>query len=159
MQNRLPPDYTSFQAFRDRQMRNTGIAFPEADLRQMYAANPDGTVGAYIGSAEFVQGALFESLKKLNYARIRVPVLAFFRAPRPLDDEIRRYQPQTVEERAAMEQVREVSLGILRAHMDVFRNGVPSVRLVELPGASHNDFLSRETEVLRELRLFVQGLL
>ena len=158
MQNRLPPDYTSFQAFRDRQIHNTGIAFPEAELRQTFTANPDGSMGPYVGSAPVVQEALFKNLHKIDYAHIRAPLLAFFRAPRPLQDEIRQNQPQTSVERAAMEQVHAANLAFVRKQMDVFRNGMPSSRPIELSGASHYDFLSSEAEVLRELREFIRAL-
>lgn len=50
---RLPPsvkqapslDYSSFEAYRITQRRHHGIAFPEAELRQLFAANPDGSMG------------------------------------------------------------------------------------------------------------------
>jgi hypothetical protein len=35
---------------------------------------------------------------------------------------------------------------------------VPEARFVDLPGAGHHMFITRETEVLRELRAFVAGL-
>src|SRR5687768_3626017 len=39
------PDHTSFEALRVSQRRDRGWAFPEAELRQQYAANADGSVG------------------------------------------------------------------------------------------------------------------
>jgi hypothetical protein len=38
------------------------------------------------------------------------------------------------------------------------KRDVPDARLVALPGAGHFPFLTREAEVLRELRAFVAGL-
>src|SRR5258706_584562 len=42
-----PPDYTSFAAFRAKQMREGHGVFPESELRQLFAANPDGSMGRY----------------------------------------------------------------------------------------------------------------
>ena len=39
-----------------------------------------------------------------------------------------------------------------------FESGVPSARVVRLPGAHHYVFLSNEADVLREMRAFVAGL-
>ena len=39
------------------------------------------------------------------------------------------------------------------------KSGVPGARVVDLlPGAGHHVFLTREADVLRELRAFVAGL-
>lgn len=44
---KLPPapDYTSFEAYRIAQRCDQKVAFPEAELRQQFVANPDGSVG------------------------------------------------------------------------------------------------------------------
>jgi len=39
------PDYSSFEAYRVSQRRAHGFAFPEAEWRQQFLANPDGSVG------------------------------------------------------------------------------------------------------------------
>jgi pimeloyl-ACP methyl ester carboxylesterase len=46
------PDNSSFNAFREWQKTTHGMAFPEAELRQLLASNPDGTVGANLISRE-----------------------------------------------------------------------------------------------------------
>lgn len=38
------------------------------------------------------------------------------------------------------------------------KSGVPNARFVDLPGAGHFVFLTREADVLRETRTFVQAL-
>ena len=53
------------------------MAFPESELRQLYAANPDGSIGQYLVSKQ-VRDALFAGLQAPDYAAIRVPVLALF---------------------------------------------------------------------------------
>jgi hypothetical protein len=72
------PDFSSFQACRVWQKRVHGVAFPESELRQLYAANPDGTLGAYC--CPKVRDAMFKGLEKPDFFRIKVPVLAFFAA-------------------------------------------------------------------------------
>ena len=74
----LKPDFSSFQAYRVWQKRVHGVAFPESELRQLYAANPDGTLGAYC--CPKVRDAMFKGLEKPDFFRIKVPVLAFFAA-------------------------------------------------------------------------------
>jgi pimeloyl-ACP methyl ester carboxylesterase len=39
-----------------------------------------------------------------------------------------------------------------------FEKGVPSSRIVRLPGATHYVFISNEAEVLKEIRDFIGGL-
>jgi len=151
------PDYSSFQAYRARQLRTHGVAFPESELRQLFAANPDGTMGRYL-VPKSVRDAIAAGVRKPEYARIRVPVLAFFASPRSLEDQMQRYKPENAEERVAMERKREVDLAIMKRHMRDLQKGVPHARVVELPGANFYIFLSNEATVLRELRAFVAGL-
>src|SRR6185369_11319569 len=89
----------SFQAYRDWQVRRLGFSFPESDLRNLYAAKPDGGMGAYQTPVS-VGDAITAGMRRPDYSGIRVPVLAFFTLPAPLETQIERYQPNTAEERA-----------------------------------------------------------
>ena len=157
MRNPPSPDYRSFQAYRDWQMRTHGVAFPESELRQLYAANPDGTMGRDLVPQK-VRDAIFKGVQKPDYARIRVPVLAFFAGSPSLQDQIERYKPKDAEERAAMEQQYAGHVAIQKRHMRDLQMGVPTARVIELPRANFYIFLSNEADVLRELRAFVAGL-
>ena len=157
MRNPPSPDYKSFQAYRDWQMRTHGVAFPESELRQLFVSNPDGTMGRFI-TPKSVRDAIFAGRQKPDYARIRVPVLAFFASPRSLEDQMERYKPQDAEERAAMEHVYASNLVIKKRHMRDLQSGVPAARVMEVPGANYYVFLSNEADVLRALRVFVAGL-
>ncbi len=152
-----PPDHSSFQAYREWQMRTHGVMFPESELRQQYAANPDGSVGRELTS-QFVRDAIFAGREKPDYPRIRVPVLALFALPRSLQDQIQLYKPKDAEERAAMEQQHAIHQAIVKKHIRDLQNGVPAARVVVLPGANYYIFLSNETDVLRELRAFMTTL-
>ena len=157
MRNRPSPDYRSFQAYRDWQMRTHGVAFPESELRNFFVSKPDGTMGRST-IAKSVRDAIFAGRQKPDYARIRVPVLAFFAFGRSLEDQMARYKPQDAEERSAMEHVYASNLAIRQKHMRDFRGRVTSARVIELHGVNYYVFLSNEADMLRELRAFVAGL-
>ncbi len=157
MRNPSRPDLSSFEAYRVWQKREHGVAFPESELRQLYVANPDGSMGQYI-TPNSIRQAIFEGRKKPDYAQIRVPVLAFFAAPAPFDDLVKKYQPANDEERAAMKQQYEVDRAIRARHRQDLQKGVPSARVVEVPGANFYIFLSNDAEIVREMRAFAAGL-
>ncbi len=152
-----PEERRTFQSYRDWQIRIRGSAFPESELRNVFATNPDGTMGKY-STPISVRDAITAGMRKPDYSRIRVPVLAFFTLPKPLEDQIQRYQPQTAGERTAIEQVYAADVDWVKRSIGLLQSGVPGARVVELAGASHYVFLSNESEVLREIRQFVAGL-
>jgi len=151
------PDFSSYPAYRAWQLRVHGVAFPESELRQMYAANPDGSMGRYLVSRN-VRDDMFAGIRKPNYASISVPVLAFLVLPRPVEEQVKRFGPQNDEERAALEQRYAVDVAIARRHERDLRSGVPTARVVELPGANFYVFLSSGTVLVREMRTFIAGL-
>ena len=57
-----------------------GIAFPESELRNDFATNPDGSMGEYRTPVS-VQNAITAGMRKPDYCCIRVPVLAFYTLP------------------------------------------------------------------------------
>jgi alpha-beta hydrolase superfamily lysophospholipase len=138
-------------------MRKLGIAFPESELRNDFATNPDGSMGEYQTPIS-VQHAITAGMRKPDYSGVRVPVLAFYTLPASLETEMERYPPKTAEERDAMKQVFAADLAWARRSIDRMRSGVPAARIVELPGAKHFIFFSNELEVLREIRQFVTTL-
>jgi len=144
----------SFELYRDWQMRSMRIAFPESELRNDYATGADGSMGAY-RTPPSVGNAIFAGMRKPDYSRIRVPVLAFFVLPKPLEDQIELHQPRNAEERAAIEQVYAADVAYAKRSIGMLRSGAPDARVVEFAGANHYVFLSDEPEVLREFRLFL----
>ena len=79
------PDNTSFEALRVSQERDRGFAFPEAEVRQQSAANPDGSVGESLMSPVVRQAITVDNRVKPDYTRIRVPVLAAYQADPPFE--------------------------------------------------------------------------
>ena len=138
-------------------MRNLGISFPESDLRNLYTVTNEGGMGEYQTPLS-VRDAITAGMRKPDYSGIRVPMLAFFTLPAPLENQMERYPPKTAEERAAMEQVFAADVAWARRSIDRLRSGIPAARVVELPGANHYIFLSNESDVLWEIRQFVTAL-
>jgi hypothetical protein len=96
---------------------NRHYALPESELRQLFLANPDGTMGAYKGSTNNVDKAIGEGQKKRDYSGIRVPVLAIRGlVPQPVDDQLRAsgYQLKSDQDRAVIEAFTHVT----KAHLD-----------------------------------------
>jgi pimeloyl-ACP methyl ester carboxylesterase len=152
-----PANMSSFSAYREWQRNGLGFAFPESELRQIFAANPDGSVGRYLVSKQ-VRDAMFEGLHHAGYSRIRVPVLAFFDLPLPIEDQVKLYKPQTIEEGVTLGVKYGLDLARFARQKDALKRGVPDARIVELAGANTYIFLSNETDVIRELRMFVTEL-
>jgi non-heme chloroperoxidase len=144
----------SFELYRVWQKRSMSIAFPESELRNDFATGSDGSMGAY-KTPPSVQSAIFAGMRKPDYSRIRVPVLAFFVLPKPVEYQMELYQPANAEERAAIEQVYAADVAYAERSINTLRSGVPDARVVELVGANHYVFLSNEREVLREIRFFL----
>jgi pimeloyl-ACP methyl ester carboxylesterase len=153
----LRTDLRSFPAYRDWQRLNLGVAFPEADLRNTFAKNPDGSMGPST-TPRGVQDEIFRGMRKPDYSRLRAPVLAFFAFPAPITAQLQRYQPKDAEERDAVEKVYATEVAFAERAISILRDGVPTARVVRLTGAKHHLFLSNEADVLREIRAFLVSL-
>lgn len=155
-----PPDYSSFTAYRAWQVRTGVGAFPEAELRQLFELKPDGTMGSYKASTGAINQAIGQGQKKRDYSGITVPVLALVDLPRARRiSELRadEYHPKNDEERATFEAMGK----LLGAYSDRWvanlKGHVPGARVVNLDGAGHYLFLTRQEVALREIHAFVAG--
>ena len=149
----------SFVAYRGWQMRSQGFAFPESELRNVYATNPDGTMGRF-KTPQSIHDAIGAGQKKRDYSNIRVPVLAFYEFPRSLREAPQPggYQPKDAEERAAIDTFNTATAAYVERWKKNLLSGVPGARFVDLPGAGHAVFMTREAEVRRGLQEFLAGL-
>ena len=75
-----------------------------AELRQQFAANPDGSVGRSLMSPEIRRAITVDARIKPDYSRIRVPVLAIYQADGPFEKVAGRYTIRNEQERAALHQ-------------------------------------------------------
>jgi pimeloyl-ACP methyl ester carboxylesterase len=153
-----PTDNTSFRAYRDNQVRNKQGAFPESELRQLFVANPDGSVGRYKASTGTIHNAIGAGQKKRDYSHIRLPVLVFLELPRPKESP--GYTPKNDEERAAIQAHGNAIAAYVERWIKNLKSGVPTARIVDLgeghdTSAGHFVFLTREADVVRELRAFL----
>lgn len=155
MSKRPTPAGMTFDAYRDSQFQR-GFAFPESELRQLYIANANGTMGRY--PAGRVRNLIFEGRQKPDYAAIKTPILAIFATPPTLEQQMRRYAPKNAAEREAIAHDRTVNLAIQAKHMRDLLAGAAGAKLIELRGANFYVFLSNEADVLRELRGFLASL-
>jgi pimeloyl-ACP methyl ester carboxylesterase len=97
-------------------------------------------------------------MRKLDFSRVRVPVLAFFVFPAPIAEQLQRYRPKGAEERDAIERVYAAESSFAERAIGILREGAPTARVVKLPGARHHLFLSNQADALRELRAFLTSL-
>jgi pimeloyl-ACP methyl ester carboxylesterase len=146
------PDLASFGGLRTYYLRVLGFTYPEAELRQEWNCTPDGRVGK---QREFPGGAaLLVGMKK--YTGIPVPVLAIFADPHGQGSWVDNNTDPHVRKAA---NAYSSALDVLTERQaKVFENGVPTARVVKLPGAHHYVYLSNEAEVLREMRAFLASL-
>ncbi|MGH9631325.1 MAG: alpha/beta fold hydrolase [Bryobacteraceae bacterium] len=152
------PDYNSFEAYRRAQRRDHGVAFPEAELRQLFVANADGSVGASRLSPVIRRAIVEDSRVKPDYARIRVPVLAIYRRDPPFEEVAANFAPRNQQERGALRQQYAATRAMVTRWQRDLLAGVATARIVELPGANLYMFLSNEADVLREVRAFAATL-
>jgi pimeloyl-ACP methyl ester carboxylesterase len=149
-------DRSSFKAFTKRP--GLTVAIPEAEWRQQFAENPDGSVGESLMNLAIRQAITVDARVKPNYAGIRVPVLAMYQAQRPFEEVAAEYDIRNEQERVALrQQYTAVRAMYTRWQQDLLAP-IPTARIVELPGANLYMFVSNEADVLREVRAFAARL-
>lgn len=124
------------------------VVFPEADIRQRdrYPLDP------------VIRRAIVEDNRvKPDYASIRVPVVAVYRAV-TMEQTLGEYPVRNEAERAAVNQAHRARRAILTRWQRDLLAGVPDAKIVELVDANLFTFLSNEGEVIRELRALAASL-
>jgi non-heme chloroperoxidase len=153
----LPSDLRSFPAYLSWRTRTGGAAFPEAELRNEFAQNPDGSVGDRLTKGNVPQ-AIMAGDHKHDYSQIRVPVLAFVGYPELPQDQLLENHVTDPEERIIIEAVYGTYVGMTKNRIKRINAAAGGARVVELWGANHFVFLSNEADVLREMRVFLTAL-
>jgi hypothetical protein len=137
--------------------RTDGISIPEAELRNQFAENPDGTVGSYKIPGN-VPKSIMEGDHKHDYSQIRVPVLALVGFPEFPQDQIQKNHVMDPADRIIVEAVFGTYVGMTKHRIERIRNAIGGAHVVELWGANHFVFLSNEADVLREMTAFLPTL-
>jgi non-heme chloroperoxidase len=117
------------------ELLGTGLPGFEKDLQKLLKSLPEGSSAPQ--PAPFTppaSKAIMAGVRK--YTEIPVPILAIFALP---DAEWRDDTDTGVQAKA-------------------FEAGVPSARVIRMPGANHYEFRSNEADVLREITAFVKTL-
>lgn len=166
---RLPPapyhsertaeESRSFAGYRAWQLRNERFAFPESELRSLFATNPDGSMGRY-RTPNTVHDQIGQGEVARNYAGIRVPVLAMIDYPR-FDARMvlpTEFRPSRPDQRAAYESFVTATAAFVDRWIAHLKRDLPDARVVNFAGAGHYLFLTREADVLLEIQRFVAGL-
>jgi len=152
-------DRRSFQGMRDRQLRTMRFAFPEAELRNQFYSNVDGSVGGR-RTDDFVRRAIGEGSKRRDYSKIRAPILYFAAAPPRARgwSQYYHFDPRNPEQRTALQRIYDADRIYLNRYEQRMRTAKGPVRIVELIGADHYVFFTNEKEVLAGLGEFVARL-
>ena len=149
-----PEDRSSFAAFQRSLACRFGFTFPESEIRNQFEA-----IGDRVGSPtapDWVMRAIGQGqIFRKDFSNIRVPVLAMLEFPalRP-DDNV----PADPETRATLEAFVARGRVIFSKWTDKLKQYVPDARIVDVKGAGHYLFLTRQTEVLREIHAFMASL-
>jgi pimeloyl-ACP methyl ester carboxylesterase len=122
------------------------IPLPESERRNLSGYRSTQAIHDAIGAGQ----------KKRDYSNIKVPVLAFFEFPRPTPPP--GYQPKNDEEWTAIKAYTNATVPYVERWVKNLKGGVPEARIVDLPEAGHFVFLTKEADVLRELRAFVASM-
>ena len=170
LQQKLPPglnpppacgavNRSTFEAFRLWLACRFGFTLPLSEVHHMFE-DVNGSVGAarmrdWVSRA-MGQGQVF----RRDYSNVRVPVLALMNFAQTTEAFLAggTYQPKDDAERAAIEWFMERSRIVFARRTDKLTQKVPRARVVYLGNVGHYVFVTREAEVLREIRGFLASL-
>lgn len=146
-----PADLASYQAFTQWYEKARGVRLPETELRMCCEWESDGRPKSLRAPAA-ANAKITATLRKPDYARIRVPALSIY-APLTSAKDLPDYRPQFDAAYQAMFEARD---RFVKAQIELFRTSVARGKVVSIPGADHYVFLSNEAEVLREIDAFIK---
>jgi pimeloyl-ACP methyl ester carboxylesterase len=139
-------DLASFNALQKYYLRVLGFTYPVGELRQQWNCDAHGRVTKqrdFPGYATILSG-----MKK--YTAIPVPTLAIFAIPHGQGKWVDESTDPKIRQDARAYSAALAPL--LSSQLNAFETGVPTARVVKLPGAHHHVFLSNEADVLYEMR-------
>ena len=133
--------------------RATGAAFPESEVRAMFAVNADGTVGG--SSARPGAGtAIMDGLETLDGVTVTVPTLEITQGTAPLEV-IHPFWPQLDPgERGYARQLAEIRREVEASLRATFARTAPTRRTITIDGAGPYPFLTHPGEVTHHVLEF-----
>ena len=137
------PDLSSPAVYRKWLLETTGVATPEAEIRQLIDFPPGGTPGK-LRTKPSVPTAILSGTKK--FTAIQAPVLALFADPPALPPWMKDLSFQAREE------------ALVERQAKALEEAVPGARVVRLPQANHWLIASHEATVLGEIQTFLTTL-
>ena len=154
-----PEEKKSFSGSLAAQLRTRGFAVPQAELRSVFETNADGTKGKFKTPPE-INKMIGDGQIRRDYSGIHVPVLALFEFPHPLRDLPAADPPdaRAAEELAARMAFDAATIAFIDRWTINLLRGPGDVHLIDLPGAGHYVFLTREAKVLQEIDKFMAAL-
>lgn len=145
---RSSADMANFAALRAWYAQNmTGGNPPEAELRQSFEVNPDGSVSNPRPHPSISQ----EDARWQKFTNIGLPVLAIFACP--VD-----YGPSIDNHPDFREKIDAYNSLDCEARAKALQKDLPSARVLLWPHANHYLFIARPSDTLNELRHFVDNL-
>jgi non-heme chloroperoxidase len=148
----------TFAGYRAFLSQTRGLTLPESEFRNTYETNSDGTIGRY--KSPDIPSRIGHLQIPKNFAGIRVPVLALFEFPRTIDEYPRpgEYVPANPQERAAIAAFMLATKTIADRWSAKLVTAVPDATLIDLPGAGHFVYITREAEVIQHIQEFLATL-
>jgi non-heme chloroperoxidase len=147
-------DLESFRALQKWDARTYGFLLPESEFHETWDSTPDGRPEKprdFPGSQSFM--TIMTSTKKC--ARIPVPAMAIFAIPHAHEAWMIKSTDPSVRKDADAYFVRLDALAEKQAK--VFEESVPGAHVIRLSGM-HYVYVSNESDVLREMRAFLDNL-
>ncbi len=161
-------DRKSFSAMRTWFAQRMRVAFPESELRNMFDAKPDGSVGEN-RTPNNVRNLVGQGAEARDYSPITAPILSIAGDSRCLKDPPPNYtcvdpkhkpdyEPKDDQERTAIKNFEDATEVYISRWNQNLLKAKGGVRRVDIVNANHYVFLSDEDIVLREINAFLKQL-
>ena len=150
-------DRSSFVTFQRWLLERNGVDWPEAELRNIYETNEDGSVGRH-KTPKATAGAILAGGRRRDYSQIHAPILAFSWFPPSVAERMKKYPPTDAEGVAKVAALREVEMKLGRQRVRSLFTAASPVQVIEMPGANDFLFISDAAFILSEVRAFLKRL-
>ena len=130
------------------------ILLPESEIRAQRVFDADGRFVRFV-TTDAISEAIAKSVEHPPYERVQVPALAIYAVPTAPEHIFRYYASVDREAQALLQSNLGRFAPWAAGERDRFRRETRFGRVVQLVGASHYLFISREATVLQEIRSFL----